>query len=135
MGQFILVRPLGLLGALFLGIAFSSCTTEDKCESSLIGSITEIEYKDTLHSGSSYSYQIKVAGFNGCSELESINAKQTGYSINITGKIRNKGCTCTMIYPVFDGIYIFKPETTGTYYLKFFNDYNEKYLIDTVVVI
>lgn len=124
-----------LFGALLLCTALNGCSTKDDCNSSLIGSITEIEYKDTLKPGVTYSYHIKVAGFNGCSELESISAKQTGNSITITGKIHNKGCTCTMIYPIFDGIYNFKPETTGTYYLKFFNDYNEKFLIDTVVVI
>ncbi len=124
-----------LFWALLLCTTLNSCKTKDDCNSSLIGSITEIEHLDTLKTGTAYGYHIKVAGFNGCSELESISAKQTGFSITITGKIRNKGCVCTMIAPVFDGIYTFKPETAGTYYLKFFNDFNEKYLIDTVVVI
>lgn len=99
-----------------------------------MGSISEIQYKDTIQLGSSEIYQIKVAGFNGCSHLESISENITGKEIIITGTIYNKGCVCTLIAPFFDAIYTFNPTTTGTYILKFTKDLKAVYLIDTVYV-
>ena len=118
--------------ALFL---FSTCSNKNSCESHLMGSISEIDYADTLHLGGMFTYHFKVAGFNGCSSLESITAKQTGKSIVITGNIYNNGCTCSMLYPFFNGTYVFIPDSIGTYYLNFVNDLHEKYLTDTVEVI
>ncbi len=100
-----------------------------------MGSITEIENIDTLRLGSSHIYHIKVAGFNGCSSLESVTSVETGNSIVITGNIYNKGCTCTDLFPYFNGEYVFIPDTTGIFYLKFVNDLHEKYLTDTVLVV
>ncbi len=125
-----------LKNLIYLGFLLSiiSCHKESDCDSHLMGSISEIDYKDTVQLGSFAIYHLKVAGFNGCSQLESITDKVNGKEVIVTGTIYNKGCVCTMVAPFFEGTYTFTPNSTGTYLIKFTKDLNAVYLVDTVYV-
>ncbi|MBC7382685.1 MAG: hypothetical protein H7296_06770 [Bacteroidia bacterium] len=115
-------------------LLFSRCTKESDCDNHLLGSISEIEYKDSLKLGMSLTYQLKIKGFSNCSSVESVIGKQTGNTIYIKANIFNRGCKCDQSLPTFNGSYIFKPDTAGTYYLSFLNDLPAKYITDMVVV-
>jgi hypothetical protein len=116
-------------------MVFLSCECKTIDES--VSPIIDTELPSTTNLGTTVSFKIYHAVFNGCGEYSRQETTRDGQTITVKFYGKYPDCKmCSDNIPTLETIYHFEPEENGDYYFKFFADnFNgQEFIIDTLRV-
>lgn len=138
------MKKISLIATMVFAVLFivNSCTPEREptCTRRGIGTINELAvFPDTVAIGDSIVGQFKVTGYSGCSRFDGFYDNEPidfiiPHEIRIPSpQIKDEGCICTEIAPIFNETYTYIPYDTGMYFVSY-TIYGDILQHDTVYV-
>lgn len=131
------MKLLTLFFALFATLCFS-CSKEEEdalaLRATAPASIVQVDVPEKpVKAGESVGIKIHFLVNNGCGEFGSFEAKKDGNTLTVKVYSQYHGEVCADAIFTREITYVFKPESPGTYTLKFWKD-DDAFITKTLVV-
>ena len=120
----------------FAAVLLLSCSNKEEAAPSLASfpaRVVKAEAPEEAQKGESVAVKVHFLVNNGCGEFSHIQEAKDGTTLTIEVYPRYREAFCTQAITTRETIYMFKPENTGTYMLKFWAG-DGQYITETVVV-